>query len=105
MSLAVKKKPVWVGLEKKSLHEFTYGEGGGYINDYLRHHHFRWTYTQTPLPRRIARDILEKMGITLDNKEFVKISTPEDVKGHDDRPMHTFLYLHDFTWYLYNLEG
>ena len=102
-------KPVWVGLEKKDLHSFAYGEGGGYINDYLSHRGARWSYTATPIPYRIALAILRPMahgaGITLDNKEFVKISTPEDVQGHDDRQMHTFLYRHDFTWYLYNLEG
>lgn len=50
--------------------------------------------------------ILADLGITAFwNKEFVRINSNDELEGIQDRPMHTFLYLHDYTYWIYNLRG
>lgn len=83
---------------------FSKGEGASYINDFLRDQRLTF-HTATPIPKRVAQMILDDLRITrFDNKEFVRINNNDELEGMRDEPMFTFLYLHDYTYWLYNLD-
>lgn len=106
-------------LEKKQIRFFSLGEkgnglydlkkleGGSYISDWTRNMG-DWHVTRAHIPEFVARLILKELELgtphEFGNKNFVRITGPEDVSGHDDREVHTFLYKHDFRWYLYTLN-
>lgn len=84
------------------LAQYQKGEGGAYISDYLHRSAF---HTATPIPKRVALMVLDDLGITrFENKEFVRINSNDELEGMREEPMFTFLYLHDYTYWFYNLR-
>lgn len=95
----------------KDLFQYQKGEGGAYINDHLRMvdpahpSTARISFSSTQIPKQYATMILDQLEITeFNNKEFVRINGDDELEGMRDEPMCTFLYLHDYTFYLYNLR-
>ena len=85
------------------LEQYNKGEGGSYINDYFRMHS-QLRCSSTRIPKKYAQMILVELGINqFHNKNFVRINSNEELEGMRDEPMYTFLYLHDYTYYLYDL--
>lgn len=97
----------------KSLHEVDDGlfglkfmEGGGYISDWL-HKLPAYTFSRCVVSDKVAHMILKDVGLEpsrYGNKDFFRFTTDEEKFGFNESVVISFLYRHDFTWYIYTLN-
>lgn len=97
-----------MGEKKNGLYDLKFMEGGSYISDWVHSLPHSWRIQRTAIPEKVAALILGQLELgsvrEFGNKDFVRITGEGDVAGVNDRELVTFLYKHDFTWYIYNLE-
>ena len=98
-------RPVFLPIgdpRRMDLFQYNKGEGSAYINDFLQRSR---SHTASQIPHEIAELILNHLGITkFENKEFVRINGNDELEGMREEPLFTFLYLHDYTYWIYNLR-
>lgn len=102
----IKMKSMGEVPDGEGLFGLKYMEGGSYIHDWL-HKLSTLAYSSVVVTDKVAECILLDAGLDpqrYGNKDFFRFTQEGEVSGFNEEPIISFLYRHDFRWYVYTLR-